>query len=411
MPEKIETIIIGGGQAGLGMSYHLSRLGREHLILERNRVAERWRSERWDSLVLQFPNWMTRLPGHAYDGGDPNGFMHRDEVVRFIEDYANRIAAPLRCDVSVTRLRQHTGKTRFIVDTDNGPLEAVNVVAATGPYQIAALPSCASGVSQDQYQITANRYSNPDRLPDGAVLVVGSGASGYQIAEDLLIKGRRVFLSVGRHRRVPRRYRGRDYGWWHEASGIADRTVEALPPRFLPPLLTGVDGGKDADLRALEKDGVTLLGSLREVDGDRLHFQSDVEANLAEGDQGIVDFRRQMDTFIEKQGIEAPDDPFVPPIARKEVSPLPDLDIRAAGITSLIWATGYRPDFRWIDCPVLDDAGRPIHRRGITQVPGLYFLGLQRLYKLKSSIIWGSGEDASYLAQHITGQPEARSHP
>ena len=226
MPEQFETVIIGGGQAGLAMSYQLGQLGREHIVIERGRVAERWRSERWESLVFQFPNSMIRLPGYLYEGNEPERFMARDGVVRFINEYAKRIAAPVRCGVNVTQLRQVTGSAKFTVETDGGIIEASNVVVATGPYQEPSLPLFADGLSKDLYQTTANRYSNPDRLPDGAVFVVGSGASGYQIADDLLKSGRRVYLSVGRHRRVPRRYRGKDYGYWQEATGALDQTAD-----------------------------------------------------------------------------------------------------------------------------------------------------------------------------------------
>lgn len=345
-----------------------------------------------------------RLPGYAYEGSEPDGFMHRDGVVRFIEDYARRISAPVRCGVRVTRLGQGTGSSLLAVETDGGSIEAANVVVATGPYQEPSRPSFAANLSKAVYETTANRYKNPDGLPAGGVIVVGSGASGYQIADDLLKSGCRVYLSVRRHRRVPRRYRGKDFGWWQEATGMSDRTTDSLPSNFLPPLLTGANGGRDADLRVLESEGATLVGSLLGVDGNRLHFAADLEANLLEGDSGIAEFRRSVDEFIAEQGIQAPRDPPATPLVRPLAPQIVDVDVRAAGITSVIWATGYRNDFRWIDCPVFDDCGNPRHRRGITQVPGLYFLGLPRLHKVKSSFLWGSGDDASYLAQHIAAR-------
>ena len=277
-------------------------------------------------------------------------------------------------------------------------------MVATGPYQEPSLPLFAAELSKDLYQTTANRYSSPDRLPDGAVFVVGSGASGYQIADDLLKGGRRVYLSVGRHRRVPRRYRGKDYGHWQEATGALDRNADTLPPNFVPPLLTGVDGGKDTDLRILEGDGATLLGSLRGIDGHRLYFKPDLEENIAEGDKGVAVFKCVMDEFVSDHGIGAPADQQIPPSTRPVAISAINLDIRAAGIGSIIWATGYRYDFRWIDCPVLDNDGKPRHSRGITDVPGVYFLGLPRLHKVKSSFLWGSGEDAAYIAEHIAAR-------
>ncbi len=404
MTEKIETLIVGAGQAGLGMSYHLASLHREHIVLERSRVAERWRSERWDSLTFQFPSSMISLPGYAYQGNEPDGFMHRDDVVRFIETYQKRIAAPVRCGVNVTGLRQKAGSALFLVETDVGTFDAANVVVASGPYQEPLLPAYAARLTKTAYQTSANRYTHSDALPDGGVLVVGSGASGYQIADDLLKNGRRVYLSVGRHRRVPRRYRGKDFGWWLEATGMIDRTADSVPSDFIPPLLTGVNGGKDADIRALEKEGVTLLGSLRGIDGDQLSFAPNLEKNLALGDGGIGEFKRMVDEFIDTQGMQAEGDAGSVSIARAAALPPQNLSIRAAGITSVIWATGYRYDFGWIDCPVFDQDGKPRHRRGVTEVPGLYFLGLARLHTLKSSFLWGSGEDASFLARHIAAR-------
>lgn len=404
MPERIETVIIGGGQAGLAMSYYLGQLGREHIILERGRVAERWRTERWDSLAFQFPNWMMRLPGYAYAGEDPDGFMLRDGVARFVEDYARHIAPPLRCGFRVTALRQVSGTSRLAVDTEHFSLEAANVVVATGPYQEPSIPGCSVALPLATYQLTANRYTNSDQLPPGRVLVVGSGASGYQIADDLLQGGRSVCLSVGRHRRVPRRYRGKDFGWWQEKMGLGERIAETVPGGVLPPLLTGVNGGQDVDLRRLAKDGVTLVGSLRGIDGGRLFFAPDLETNLAKGDVGIFGFTRLVDEFVAQHGLIAPEDSPVGQTAVTPISSTAHLDLSAAGITSLIWATGYRYDFSWIKCPVLTEGGTPIHRRGVTSVPGVCVLGLPLLHRIKSSFLWGVGDDAAHLAQHIAGR-------
>jgi len=404
VPERVETVVVGGGQAGLAMSYHLGRLGREHLVVERGRIAERWRSERWDSLVFQFPSAMMRLPGYAYDGPDPEGFMPRDGVVRFIEEYARRVSPPIRCGIRVDSLERSESGV-LLVRTDHFTIEALNVVVATGPYQLPAVPVFGAALPVRMWQVTASRYGNPGQLPPGAVLVVGSGGSGYQIAEELLVSGRSVYLCVGRHRRVPRRYRGRDFGWWQEITGAADEVTHAASVRA--PLLTGVAGGHNADLRELARRGAILLGSLRGVSEGKLRFSADLEVNLANGDEAHTRFTRSVDEYVEMHGLSAPAAAESDP--RDRIEPLPaisELDAAAAGMSSVIWAVGYQFDFGWIRCGVLDAGGRPVHRRGVTGVPGVYFLGLPRLHKVKSAFLWGVDEDAAYLAQHIARRRE-----
>ena len=400
MGDYVGTIVIGGGQSGLAMSYQLQQHGCEHMVIERARVAERWRTERWKSLRFQFPNWMIRLPGHHYDGDDPDGFMGCEGVVNFLTHYATKIAAPLHCGINVIEVRPASTGKRFAVETDTSHLESANVVVATGPYQKPSVPVFSCDIPAFVEQITANRYTSADQLPNG-VLVVGAGASGVQIAEDLLRDGQNVFLSVGRHRRVPRRYRGKDYGWWQEEMGRFDTLSSALPADHLPPLLTGVNGGRDVDLRRLAEQGVTLLGSLKGASNGRLYFASDLQENLARGDQGCHDFRRSVDAYITDHGLDAPEEAAVETIETTDAPSLTELGLRKMGINAIIWATGYEYDFGWINVPVFDAHGNPIHSRGVTAVDGLYFLGLARLHKLKSSILWGVGDDARYLARHI----------
>lgn len=399
MSERVETVVVGGGQAGLAMSWHLARLGREHLVLERGRIAERWRSERWDSLVFQFPSAMMRLPGYAYDGPDPEGFMPRDGVLGFIEEYARRTSPPIRCGVRVASItRAESG--RLLVETDAFTAEADNVVVATGPYQQPVVPAFAAALPPGVHQVTANRYRNPGELPPGNVLVVGSGSSGHQIAEELVQSGRRVYLSVGAHERVPRRYRGHDFGWWQETTGALDRIADGAARRAL--LLTGAGGGHDADLRALAADGAILLGRLREIRDGRLYFAADLAENLANGDAAYDRFVRSVDEYVERCGLDAPDAPEPNRRIEPAVSAITRLDVRC--IASVIWAVGYRYDFGWVRCPVLGADGRPVHRRGVSAVPGVYFLGLSRLYKLKSAFLWGVGEDAAYLAERLVNR-------
>jgi putative flavoprotein involved in K+ transport len=409
MTARYETVIVGGGHAGLALSYHLSRLGRPHVILERGRVAERWRSERWDSLMFQFPNWSLRLPGQEYCGDDPDGFASREEVIAFIERYREAVDAPVRTGVRVDRVAPIDGG--FRLETTEGPIEAAHVVIATGPYQEPILPAVRHAFAPGVVQMHSSGYRNPAQLPAGAVLVVGSGASGCQIVEDLLAAGRTVYFSVGRHRRYPRRYRGRDMFWWMEQIGALDQRLEERPEaRERPnPLVTGVGGGHDIDLRDYAAAGVTLLGHLRDVAGSRLHLADDVAALLAAGDESVAVFTRAVDTYVARSGLPTPAEVVASPRGARP-APIRELDLAASGITSVVWATGFRRDFSWIDAPVLDERGEPIHRRGVTGCAGLYFLGLPWLHKLKSSVLCGVGDDAAYLADQIA-EGAARTRP
>jgi putative flavoprotein involved in K+ transport len=403
--EQIETVVIGGGQAGLAISYYLGQLGREHVILERARVAERWRSERWDSLTFQSPNWNIHLPGFAFRSADPDAFASRDEIVQFINSYAGHIHAPLRSGLAATALRRKPDATRLIVETQASLFEANNVVIATGPFQA---PVGAPPIGGAALHLHSSRYRNPQLLPPGAVLVVGSGNSGYQIAEELCLAGRRVYLSVSKHRRVPRRYRGKDYVWWYLALGDGDATVDQRKASHLSPLFTGVGGGHDADLRRLAADGVVLLGSILGGESGRLTISADLGENLVRGDASMIDFKDRADEHVARNGLEFPlSERAEAPCNPKHVTdPVLSLDLAAAGISSIIWANGFRYDFDWIDLPIFANgtpsSGRmPEHKRGLTRVAGVYFLGLPWLHKLKSAFLNGVGEDAEHLAAHI----------
>ena len=401
--ERFDTVVIGAGQAGLAMSHHLTCLGCEHLIFERARVAERWRSQRWDSLMFQFPNWSIELPGRSYLGGAPNEFAPKDEVLRFIEDYSAWIKAPVRLGVNVSALRADSSDGRYQIASDVGTVSARNVVIATGPYQRPRLPPCHRGLPARVAQIHAGDYRNPGALPDGAVLVVGSGASGCQIADELLESGRRVYLSIGRHRRVPRRYRGRDVFWWRRELGELDQTVDTTPPNRRMPaaLVTGVHGGYDIDLRRSAANGMTLLGHLLDIRESTMAFAQDVEDNLRAGDQTMTQFVSVVDAWVQKTGLDVPEPPTRQSAERGQIESPDQLDINAARIAAVIWATGYELDFGWVELPIFDKHGAPAQYRGATALPGIYFLGLRWLYKAKSSFLYGVGEDAGYVASRI----------
>jgi putative flavoprotein involved in K+ transport len=407
--ETVETLIVGGGQAGLAMSDMLNRRGMPHLVIERGRIAERWRSERWDGLRFQFPNWSVRLPDCTFPHADPDGFATSGEIIDYIEAYARQIRAPLRCGVEATKLRANEGEEGFVASTTAGPIKAANVVVATGPYQRPAIPDLL--LPEDNlFELHASAYKNPDQLPVGAVLVVGSGASGAQIGEELVRAGRRVYLSIGRHKRVPRIYRGRDVIWWLEAMRLDQMTAEQRGSDTTLALITGAYGGHTIDFREFAAQGITLLGRLQGSGEGILHFAADLGPTLDYGDASYRDFLERADRFVNNRGTDFPVD-HEACAGRCSNSPgitdsVRQIDIKRVGISSVIWATGYRFDFDWIELPVLDGGGRPKHQHGISPVPGIYFLGLPWLSKMNSSFLSGVADDAARLANCICqGEP------
>lgn len=401
--EPVETLVIGGGQAGLAMSHMLRRRDCPHVVLERHRIAERWRTERWRGLRFQFPNWSVRLPDFPFPHADPDGFATSEQIVDFIAAYADMVAPPVRCGVEVTRLRRDDGRAGFLAETSAGPMAATNVVIATGPYQRALVPDLVPREA-GLFQVHASRYVEPGQLPPGAVLVVGSGASGAQITEELHRAGRRVYLSVGRHRRLPRRYRGRDVIWWLSAMGLDETPTEKRGADATLPLITGAYGGHTIDLRDFAAQGIALLGRLEAAHGDVLSFAPDLADSVARGDAAYMGFLDAVDAHVERHALGFPAEPAARRLAPDPpcfAAPLRRLDVRAAGIGSIIWATGYGFDLGWLDVPVLDARGEPVHRGGLTSAPGLYFLGLQWLSKMSSSFLSGVGDDAARIADHI----------
>ena len=404
LTERIETVIIGGGQAGLTISHCLTRLKRPHIVLERHRIAERWRTERWDSLRFQFPNWSMRLPDFPYTGDDPDSYAPRDDVVRFIEAYAAFIQAPVRTGVEVRALRR--APDGFSLETGGSAIQARNVVIATGPYQRPAIPPAAAGLER-VVQMSASDYRNPGQAPTGGVLVVGAGASGCQIAEELMRAGRTVFLSVGPHRRVPRRYRDRDIIWWITELGMDDAIADEEAARKPPLLISGAYGGQTIDLRRYAAHGMVLLGRLQDARDGIVSFAPDLEQTLAAGDDSFAGFIAAADAHVARAGLALPRESIAVLESAPVAEPTLSVDLRVAGIETVIWATGYRYDFGWVDLDIFTPAGAPVHRRGVTDVPGVYFLGLPFLHKTKSSFMSGVGEDAAYLAEQIAARSSA----
>jgi putative flavoprotein involved in K+ transport len=395
-PERIDTVVIGGGQAGLSASYFLSQRGREHLVLEQGRVGESWRSQRWDGFYLNTPNWSLQLPGHHYAGGEPDAFAPLPEVIDYLERYAAFSEAPLRTGVGVNRLQRQD--ERYLLDTSTGPVEARNVVVATGAFQRPTPPP----VSGDVPALHTSDYRNPAQLPPGAVLVVGSGQSGCQIAEELLAHGRRVYLSAGRCPWFPRRYLGRDVVHWLLELGLADQTVDTLPAPSARlacnPALSGAGGiGQDCNPRTLERDGAVLVGRIERIDAGTARIAPGLDESLAKGDEFEAAFKQRC---CEHAGLEP--EPEAPPAPRREE--IRELDLGAAGVGTVLWANGYRPDFGWIDLPVVDELGWPLQARGVSEFPGLYFLGINWLHKRKSALLFGVGEDAEYVVSHLAGR-------
>jgi putative flavoprotein involved in K+ transport len=404
--EAVEALVVGAGQAGIAMSEHLSRCDVPHLVLERGRIAERWRSERWDSLVANGPAWHDRFPGLEFADLDPDEFAPKDRVARYFETYAEQIAAPIRCGVEVLSVRRNAGKPGFRAETSAGPIDATYVVAATGPFQHPVIPALVperAGLTQ----LHSTAYRNPGQLPEGAVLVVGAGSSGMQIAEELLGAGRRVFLSVGPHDRPPRRYRGRDFVWWLGVLGKWDAEPPAAGADHVTIVVSGANGGHTVDFRELAARGMTLVGRTVEFGEGVMRFAPDLGENIANGDDNYLALLDEADAYVERNGLDLPAEPearTLGPAPACVTDPVLELDLAGAGVTSIVWATGFAVDYGWLQVDAFDERGRPNHHRGISSEPGVYFLGLPWLSGRGSSFIWGVWHDAKHLSDQIAKQ-------
>jgi putative flavoprotein involved in K+ transport len=415
MVEQVETVIVGGGQAGLAASYALGQLGRENIVLEQAAQAgNAWRNGRWDSFTLVTPNWSIRLPGAEYQGSEPDGYMGRNDLVRYFEQYVERYRLPVRYETRVNSIDSLNG-AGFQIQAGDTSWKAKNVVVASGFFQSPRIPDYGRKIPADILQLHSGSYRNPDALPPGAVLVVGSAQSGCQIAEELYQSGRKVYLCVGGSSgRVPRRYRARDIVYWLYHTGFMSRTVANLPSphaRFAGnPQATGKNGGHTINLHQFYRDGVILLGRMLDVKDGKVWLGTDLKENLAKADQFEVNILKMIDAYIAKNGIEAPEE--ILPVLRDGYDQMEilSLDLKSAGISTVIWALGYLPGFNPVHLPVFDDDGFPVTEHNAARYPGLYFIGIPWVTMQKSGLLMGVGDDAAFIAQGIAGEKKVKSN-
>jgi putative flavoprotein involved in K+ transport len=403
---QIDTLVIGAGQAGVAMSEHLSRLGVAHLVLERKRIAEAWRTGRWDSLVANGPAWHDRFPGLEFEGLDPDAFAPKEQVADYFEAYAKKFNAPIRTGVDVQQVVRNADRPGFTVETSEGVIEANQVVVATGPFQRPVIPPIAP--KDERFtQIHSAEYRNPQQLPEGAVLVVGAGSSGVQIADELQRAGKQVYLSVGAHDRPPRAYRNRDFCWWLGVLGEWDAEAVQAGKEHVTIAVSGARGGHTVDFRRLAHQGMTLVGLTQSFNDGVVTFQADLADNLARGDENYLALLDAADAYIARNGLDLPEEPearTMLPEPACVTNPMLELDLAEAGVTSVIWATGYSADYSWLKVNACDAKGKPQHQRGVSSEPGVYFVGLPWLSRRGSAFIWGVWHDAKHIADHIVKQ-------
>lgn len=404
------TVIVGGGQAGLGVSYYLTQRGIDHTVLERRNIGESWKTQRWESFMLNTPNSVSVLPGDEGSVENPGGFLGRDEFVGYLQAYAQQYELPVQTGITVTKIGKNNSGGKYQIQTTAGAMTADNVVVASGSQNLPKIPAVSREISDSVMQLHSGDYKRPDALPDGATLVIGSGQSGVQIAEDLLEAGRKVYLATSKVGRVVRAFRGRDLIDWAIDIGFYDQTENDLEdPRMVymaQPQISGTKGGHTVSLQSLEKMGATLLGRFQGLRDGQFHFSDNLAENIIFADQVSAKFRNMIEGYIAKQGIDAPppelDEADQPDPNPEDRNPPTALDPAEAGITSIIWCTGLTGDFSWIEDIELDKAGIPVHDKGVSPQPGLYFCGFPWLSKRKSGLIYGISEDAAYIVEHIS---------
>jgi putative flavoprotein involved in K+ transport len=406
--QNIDTLIVGAGQAGIAMSEHLTRQQVPHLVLEKSRIAEAWRTHRWDSLVANGPAWHDRFPGMEFPNVHPDAFVKKDSVADYFEDYAKKFETPVRTGVEVLSVSQTKGVSGFEVVTSEGTFHVQRIVSATGAFQTPVIPAIVPTDQVALNQIHSASYRNPNQLPKGAVLVVGAGSSGVQIAEELLQAGREVYLSVGPHDRPPRSYRGRDFVWWLGVLGLWDMAANEPGKEHVTIAVSGADGGKTIDFRELAQAGMKLVGRTESFGNGRVRFANDLATNIRGGDANYLALLDQADAYIAKNGLDLPEEPEARQLLADPecmIQPTLELDLKEAGITTIIWATGYSTDYGWLNSiDAFDEHGKPQHHRGVSKAPGVYFLGLPWLSRRGSTFIWGVWHDAKYIADQIVIQ-------